>query len=55
MRVVVPLRTGKVTATSVGGEMTLESVSVAELTERMTIGLRSIAPARAQRLVAMLV
>jgi hypothetical protein len=35
LRVVVPLRTGKVTAKSAGGGMPLEGVSVAELTERI--------------------
>ena len=35
MRVLVPLRTGKVTAKAAGGDMPLRSVSVAELTERM--------------------
>ena len=34
-RVVVPLRTGKVSAKSAGGDMPLEGVSVAELTEKM--------------------
>ena len=34
-RVVVPLRTGKVTAKSPGLDMPLEGVSVAEVTERM--------------------
>jgi len=35
LRVVVPLRTGKVTAKSPGGDMPLEGVSVAEVTERI--------------------
>jgi len=35
LRVVVPLRTGKVTAKSAGGDTLLEGVSVAELTERI--------------------
>ncbi len=34
-RVVVPLRTGKVSAKSPGGDMPIEGVSVAELTERL--------------------
>ena len=34
-RVVVPLRTGKVTAKSAGGDMPLEGVVVAQLTEKM--------------------
>ena len=35
LRVVVPLRTGKVTAKSAGGDRPFEGVSVAELTERI--------------------
>ena len=35
LRVVVPLRTGKVTAKSAGGDTRLEGVSVAELSERI--------------------
>ncbi len=35
LRVVVPLRTGKVTAKSASGETLREGVSVAELTERI--------------------
>ncbi len=36
LRVVVPLRTGKVTAKSPGGDMPFEGVSVVELTEKIT-------------------
>ena len=34
-RVVVPLRTGKVTAKSAGGDMPLEGVRIAEVTQRI--------------------
>ena len=50
---VVPLRTGKVSAKSPGADMPFEGVSVAELTERMTremVGRDGIEPPHIQRL-----
>ena len=39
VRVVVPLRIGKVTAKSAGADMPLEGVSIAQVTEKMIEGM----------------